>query len=95
MIKKILFGIAVLILALFILVGCDNTPKDKTNDYVIPTALKDCKISVISGKTVKELYVVRCPNSTTSTNWDENCGKNCTRHESVNTIDDYPTSDYR
>lgn len=87
MIKKILYCIGVVILA-FVCVSCDNSPKNRTNNYNLPKELQDCTVSVISGSLMKELYVLRCPNSTTSANWSETCGKGCVRNYSSNTVEE-------
>ncbi len=60
----------------FILVGCDSSG-ERTNNYELPQGLSDCHIFRVSPDGIgKTLYVVRCPNSTTSTTY--NSGKSDT-----------------
>lgn len=62
------------------LIGCGT--KEQTTNYYLPSDLSDCKVYYVSGKGVnRNLYVVRCPNSTTSTT--HSCGKNCTASNTV------------
>ena len=83
--KKIvlLFTLALLI------TGCNNdyTPKDQTKKYDLPQELIDCTVHDIDGQTVNEITVVRCPNSDTTTQWSESCGKNCTRTRTTVILD--------
>lgn len=56
-----------------LLAGCDRTPMatDDTASYVLPPELQDCKIFrlVPEESEKRSLYVVRCPNSSTTTGW--------------------------
>jgi hypothetical protein len=68
-----------IILAMY---GCSPYSREKT-EYPLPPELKDCKIYNISDGN-EDLYVVVCPNATTSTSWSVSCGKNCTKTTHVN-----------
>lgn len=80
----------VLLFTLALLVtGCNNdySPKDYTKKYDLPQELADCTIHEIDGQGVLEMAVVRCPNSDTTTQWSESCGKNCTRTRTTVVLD--------
>lgn len=52
------------------LTGCEKKTVEKSDAYVLPDGLKDCKIYSMKGDGYAErLYVVRCPNSQTATHW--------------------------
>ncbi|QOI71567.1 hypothetical protein pEaSNUABM47_00083 [Erwinia phage pEa_SNUABM_47] len=69
--KKLL---AVLVLA-FTITGCDGSAEDRTGNYTLPSGLQDCQIYRLAADGIgKTLYVVRCPNSNTSTTFSS--GKN-------------------
>jgi hypothetical protein len=76
--------IALCLLAVMLGYGCSPYSKQKT-EYPLPPELKDCKIYNISDGNA-DLYVVVCPNATTSTSWSESCGKNCTKTTHVNLV---------
>lgn len=58
-----------LIASCLLIAACNPHSEDATVDFpVMPKELSDCKIYWISGK-YRALYVVRCPNSTTSTTY--------------------------
>lgn len=69
--------------------GCngDYTPKDYTKKYELPQELSDCTIHEVGGQSVLDMTVVRCPNSDTTTQWSESCGKNCTRTRTTVVLD--------
>jgi hypothetical protein len=52
--KKVMFAIA---LGLF-MVGCDPEQKDLTDNYILPTELKDYKVIQLFGKDTTILYVL-------------------------------------
>lgn len=64
--------------------GCEPSHQP-LKEYALPPEMKDCKVHLISDGN-KELYVVVCPNSVTSTNWTTNCGKNCWKTNSVTVV---------
>lgn len=67
-------------------VGCDAKTVDMTSEYKLPPELNDCNFYYVrGGGSSKDLYVVRCPNSSTSTTWNEQQGKTTTS-ETVSTI---------
>lgn len=70
--KKIIIAIGALLLA-----GCgDSYSKSLDSNYTLPSELSDCKIVKLVGSGMsRDLYVVRCPNSSTTTRYS--CGKNC------------------
>ena len=55
----------ILIAVLFLAAGCDPTTKEIREDYQLPEGLKDCKVYKMESMS-RDLFVVRCPNSTTS-----------------------------
>jgi hypothetical protein len=72
------------ILIIFLAISCSPYHKPKT-EYSLPSELKDCKIFEISDGS-KTLYVVKCPNATTTTSWTRTCGKNCTTTEHLTLV---------
>lgn len=54
-----------LLLLCLLLVGC-TTAQETTSSWDIPKGLKDCKVYTVSS-TLNTLYVMRCPNSQTTT----------------------------
>lgn len=73
-------------LILFLLtIACAPNHKEK-KDYSLPAELADCKVFWISDGW-KDLYVLRCPNSSTTTSWSESCGKNCYTQKNVQVIE--------
>lgn len=70
-----------IILALY---SCAPYHEPRT-EYALPPEMKDCKVHLISDGN-KELYVVVCPSSITSTNWTSSCGKNCTQTNSTTVV---------
>lgn len=64
-----------IVLLALILCGCDPSGSEITHTYsVMPEGLKDCKIYTISNGG-REVTVVRCPNSSTSTQYTVRRGK--------------------
>ena len=64
--KRANIGLALASVFAIVTVAC--TPSYKQLDYpVLPEELKDCKIFRINNSAGTFLYVVRCPNSSTST----------------------------
>ena len=63
-----------LIMALVVvcLVGCEKSTKEISGAFNMPEELKDCKMYGLSNG-VKNVIIVRCPQSLTSTTY--NCGK--------------------
>lgn len=59
------------ILFVLLLTACDSRPliTERTSEYgVLPAGLSDCKVYfMISPTSARDLYVMRCPNSSTST----------------------------
>lgn len=55
-----------IIIAALLIAGCTPETKEISANYVLPKGLEDCQIYEMSAPTAR-LYVVRCPNSTTST----------------------------
>lgn len=65
------------------LTGCDFSSKEKTSSYTLPAGLEDCHIYRVTPDGMgKTLYVVRCPNSNTSTTYSS--GKNDSTSVSYN-----------
>ena len=60
--------------SVFALSGCTNDAR-QVNYSVLPDWLKDCKFYRIQSSTEKDVTVVRCPNSSTSTTVTEQSWK--------------------
>ncbi|QAX98387.1 hypothetical protein AsFcp4_279 [Aeromonas phage AsFcp_4] len=76
---------AVIALA-FALMGCDTVTTETTNAYQMPEGLTGCKVFYLRSKSDQNLYVTRCPD-TTSTHWSVNHGKSTSHYDS--TADNY------
>ena len=51
-----------------VLGGCKAETEERTGEYALPAGLQDCQVyRMTSGANGSFLYVVRCPNSATST----------------------------
>lgn len=60
---------------------------DTVHPAITPPELKDCQlVSWTPTSTSPTLYVVRCPNSTTSVNWEQSNGKSTIKRSTI-TID--------
>lgn len=73
-----------LLLAIFVmfsLTSCTPSYDDNTGDYKLPPELSDCKIYELNAN-LKNLYVVRCPDSQVTTT--TSCGKGCNRSVTIN-----------
>lgn len=57
------------------LVGCTTKTTEITHGYVLPDELKDCSVYKLQSESQQSLVVIRCQNSTTSTNWAQKQGK--------------------
>lgn len=69
----------ILLALLSILIGCDARTVDTSSNYKLPDGLLDCKTYTVYGDGLtKTLYVIRCPSSQTTTNWNEQQGKSQT-----------------
>lgn len=63
--------LAVALFAVF-LIGCDKQTREVSGEYALPGGLQDCKIFYLTGGGgggLSLLKVMRCPNSSTSTNY--------------------------
>ena len=77
-----------IIISTLLLCGCDASYKDVKQHYKLPDDLSDCKIYELNGdSSSRTLYVVRCAEQTTTAD-RHNCGKGCTKTNSV-TTDNY------
>ena len=75
------------VLGVIMLTGCEPSYKDYTESFTnLPEGLKDCKIYGIQNGNSMSLSVVRCPNSTVSTNQEVAEGK-VTHVQTTTTID--------
>jgi hypothetical protein len=80
--------ILVSLLALTV-IGCgDGMPHTQTvsHAYELPNELKDCTVSYMTSPTHYNLTVIRCPNSSVTTEWTEHQGKSTVQRTSI-TID--------
>lgn len=65
-----------------LLVGCNPSYENKDASYRLPPEMQDCKIYKLNGDaTSKDVIVVRCPNSQTTTSYKY--GKNSQSHTTV------------
>lgn len=83
--------ITIALVAVLMLAACDDTDpgsqRDVTSKYNLPESMKDCKIYYMSGSSsVREITVIRCPNSSTAANTVVSSGKS-TRIDAVVVID--------
>lgn len=58
--------IIIIIGLMLALTGCSPSYTDKSSTFLMPEGMKDCKVYKLEGSD-KTLYVVRCPQSETST----------------------------
>jgi hypothetical protein len=88
---KIVRNTLVVLLVLIVLLGCSPKSSQSTDHNTVMNTipeLKGCKAFTVSDG-YKELWIVRCPNShTTSINEVHSCGKNCTSHSDTSIITD-------
>lgn len=48
--------------------GCDNSPKNISEQYTLPDNMSDCSVAELKGKNLNPtLYVVHCPHADTHT----------------------------
>lgn len=74
------------VMVVLALAGCENRATEV--HYVLPNELKDCKIYYLESTRNHDLTVMRCPNSTTSTNYSVQNGK--ARTPVTNIVEDSP-----
>lgn len=61
-------GKYIAVTALILLAACDASTSEKTNKYVLPEELKDCRVYRMQGSGAEgALTIVRCPNSEVTT----------------------------
>lgn len=71
--------------------GCEQAPtvtSDISNSYSMPVGMEGCKVYKMESSTSRNIYVVRCP-MTTTTNEEHSCGKNCIQRNNVTTPNYY------
>lgn len=51
-----------------LLSGCEPSTTEISNEYIMPPGLEDCKLYSMFGSGGQILYVMRCPDTTTTTN---------------------------
>lgn len=61
-----------ILIAIVLIAGCDGYTDDVSGRYQLPKGLQDCQVYLMSPSRGKDLYVVRCPNSTTAVSYREN-----------------------
>lgn len=59
----------------FILSGCAKETVSISGNYDIPKELLDCNIYYMRSDVSRNLTVIRCPNSSTTTSYSEQHGK--------------------
>ncbi len=60
------------LIAALLLAGCDAYTDDVSDRYQLPKGLQDCEVYRMTASRGKDLYVIRCPNSTTTTSYQDN-----------------------
>lgn len=75
-----LFPLSLLVVTIG-LVGCEPTQyTESTRNYALPDDLKDCRMYYLQSERSTSIVVTRCPMSSTTTSYDQNCGKGCVHH---------------
>lgn len=87
---RVLATVATLgVLASVILPGCaqrqgPGITYDIKGAYTLPPEMSDCSVFKLeTNENIPNLFVVRCPNSTTSTNWVEKQGKSDVQRSTI------------
>lgn len=75
--RKIFFFFIVLFLS-----ACSNSASE-VHYQAMPDGLKDCVVYYISDERAQNITVMRCPNSTTSTNYTVQSGKTTTHKTTI------------
>ncbi len=73
---------AIILALIALMYGCSPSSETLTEDYVLPTELKDCKIYWLSNG-LSGMKVMRCGNSTTSLSYQRHSGKT---HSTITTV---------
>lgn len=73
--KFLIVYIVGILIVLFISSGCEKTYVEATDNYLLPFELQDCKVYYLSNSGGGSITVVRCPNSSTSTNYSSGKAK--------------------
>lgn len=69
--KGLKMKLLMIILSVIMLAGCEPSYKEKTQNFtILPDELKDCKFYDVRSNTGSNLKIVRCPNSTVSTTYN-------------------------
>lgn len=76
-----------------ILLGCESQTRDVSGAYVLPEGLKDCKVYYMDSDKERDLSVLRCPNSATTTSMTVSSGK--TSHAESTTVVDEGESEHQ
>lgn len=58
-----------IICVVLVLSACTPTAREATHNYKLPSELSDCKIFRLMNDSGDVMYVMRCPNSSTTTNY--------------------------
>lgn len=67
------------ILLIVFITGCTQPSFSEKKYLVLPDELSDCRFyNVDPGGLQNNITIVRCPNSSTTTQYTQSCGKNCT-----------------
>lgn len=72
-----------LVIMAIALVGCEKEQRDVSQKYLLGDGLSDCNIYELRSESGKLITVVRCPNSSTSTNYVESTGKVSTTYNNM------------
>lgn len=78
------------LMLLILTIGCVSPQlpdhEETTKSYSLPIELQDCKVFELDSPDRKNLYVVHCPSSVTTTVWNYRRGKKHTRTASITTV---------
>lgn len=67
-----------LLASLVLLSACGEKTASKSDKFVLPTELEHCELYRMSDTSVNVIYVVHCPNATTTTHAAGKYSKNIT-----------------
>lgn len=74
------------IFSVAIISGCSPETSEISSSYSLPIEMKDCQLYQMSSSGLgRTLYVVRCPDTTTTSEMHQ-CGKSCTDRSDVTSI---------
>jgi intein/homing endonuclease len=63
--------IILILITLVSFMACSKKTQEYTDSFLLPEELKDCKIFWMRGENVGSMKIVRCPNSSTTTSYED------------------------